>query len=384
MIFQTPAPDAGELAVHRAVDQLREKLAYATRSRRWVGLLSRVTMARVIQGSNSIEGFNVSVQDALAAVDGDQPLDASGDTWAAILGDRNAMAYVLQLADDEHFRYSPDLIRSLHFTMTGYDLAKRPGRWRSADIFVQNEAAGERVYEGPDGDLAPGLVDELVSELNGNSHDPVMVRAAMAHLNLVMIHPFSDGNGRMARCLQSLVLARRGIVSPEFLSIEEYLGRNRQSYFEILASVGAGRWNPDRDARPWVRFCLTAHYRQAMTLLRRSREYHRLFDAVDELIDRFALAPRVFSALADAAQGFRVVNARYRSEAEISQSVASRDLAHLCGLGLLDAHGARRGRFYSAAPLVIELRQKTREPRLPISDPFSLDPGDLEQLTLPG
>jgi Fic family protein len=50
----------------------------------------------------------------------------------------------------------------------------------------------------------------------------------MAHLNLVMIHPFRDGNGRMARCLQSVVLAREGVLSPVFMSVEEYLGRNTQ------------------------------------------------------------------------------------------------------------------------------------------------------------
>lgn len=57
------------------------------------------------------------------------------------------------------------------------------------------------------------------------------IQAGMAHLNLVMIHPFRDGNGRMARCLQSLVLARGGILDPVFISIEEYLGRNTQRYY---------------------------------------------------------------------------------------------------------------------------------------------------------
>ncbi len=43
---------------------------------------------------------------------------------------------------------------------------------------------------------------------------PAMIRAAMAHLNLVMVHPFKDGNGRMARALQTLVLARERILAP--------------------------------------------------------------------------------------------------------------------------------------------------------------------------
>ncbi len=62
----------------------------------------------------------------------------------------------------------------------------------------------------------------------------------MAHLNLTMIHPFKDGNGRMARALQTLVLSREGIVSPVFSSIEEWLGKNTLPYYNILAETGEG------------------------------------------------------------------------------------------------------------------------------------------------
>ena len=370
MSFQTPPLSAAEIRVHEAIDELRARLRYSVSSRRWIGLLSRVLRARAIQGSNSIEGFNVTVDDALAAVDGEEPIDASEETWRAIVGYRNAMTYVLQLADDTHFRYSTDLVRSLHYTMMSYDLAKHPGRWRPGPIFVRNEATGERVYEGPDVELVPDLADELVQELNSASRHPAMVRAAMAHLNLVMIHPFSDGNGRMARCLQSLVLAREGILAPEFSSIEEYLGRHQGPYYEVLAAVGGGSWQPGRDATPWIRFCLTAHYRQAVTVLRRSLELNRMLESVDELVQRFKLPPRTFHALADTTQGFRLVNARYRQAAEISQNLASRDLAQLCGFGLLEAHGERRGRFYTASAITKDVRARTREPRAPIPDPF--------------
>ena len=375
MNFQTPPLSAAEIRVHEAIDELRARLRYSVSSRRWIGLLSRVLRARAIQGSNSIEGLNVTVDDALAAVDGEEPLDASEETWRAIVGYRNAMTYVLQLADDTHFRYSTDLVRSLHYTMMSYDLVRHPGRWRPGPIFVRNEATGERVYEGPDVEVVPGLVDELVQELNGDSRHPVMVRAAMAHLNLVMIHPFSDGNGRMARCLQSLVLAREGILAPEFSSIEEYLGRHQGPYYDVLAAVGGGSWQPGRDATPWVRFCLTAHYRQAVTVLRRSLELNRMLEAVDELVQRFKLPPRTFHALADTTQGFRLVNARYRQAAEISQNLASRDLAHLCGLGLLEAHGERRGRFYTASAITKDIRARAREPRAPVPDPFDAPAG---------
>jgi len=86
-------------------------------------------------------------------------------------------------------------------------------------------------------------------------------------------YPFEDGNGRMARCLQTLVLAREKIVAPAFPSIEEYLGANTSDDYDVLAMVGQGSWNPRNDPRPWIDFSLLAHYRQAATLLRRLQEY---------------------------------------------------------------------------------------------------------------
>jgi len=61
----------------------------------------------------------------------------------------------------------------------------------------------------------------------------------MAYLNLTLIHPFSDGDGRMERCLQSYVLASAGVLSPVFTSVEEYLGRNTDRYYAVLTEVAA-------------------------------------------------------------------------------------------------------------------------------------------------
>ena len=66
------------------------------------------------------------MEDAIAAVEGDEPLDAADADWKAVRGYRSAMTYVLQLAEDPHFKYSVDLVRSLHFMMVEYDLSKHP------------------------------------------------------------------------------------------------------------------------------------------------------------------------------------------------------------------------------------------------------------------
>ena len=372
MLLQPCVLDEIELEVVRRIEELRERLRYAVADhpRRWHGLLRRNALARAIRGSNSIEGYNITVDDAIAAAEGEEPLDASAETWAAIQGYRAAMTYVLQLAHDPHFAYSADLIRGLHFMMLSYDLSKHPGRWRPGPIYVRDDAKNEVVYEGPDAALAPRMVEELVTGLNEPDLIPPLVRAAMGHLNLVMIHPFSDGNGRMARCLQTLILARTGTLASPFSSIEEYLGRNTQAYYDVLAQVGAGSWNRDRDTRPWIRFCLTAHFRQATTLLRRSRQMERLWNVVEIELKERGLPERLMFALADGAIGLKVRNATYRPVAEISEQAASRDLRIAVDAGLLVGHGEKRGRFYTAAPVLLEIRARTTEPKV-VEDPFA-------------
>jgi Fic family protein len=204
-----------------------------------------------------------------------------------------------------------------------------------------------------------------------------MITAAMAHLNLVMIHPFSDGNGRMGRCLQTLVIARTGMVAPPFASIEEYLGRNTRAYYDVLAEVGQGAWHPERDARPWIRFCLTAHFRQAKTLHRRTRQIERIYDELEAIVVRkYGLPERAVPSVADAAVGFKIRNPSYRKAADVSDTVASRDLKALTECGLLVAKGEKRGRYYEASPSVVEIRERVAEPKA-VADPF-IDPSVLQ------
>lgn len=373
MIFQSPSLGNDELRVLAAIGKMYMSLRYALSSpSRWEGVLRRNTFARAIQGSNSIEGYLVTAEDAMAAAEGEEPLDAETEAWQAVTGYRNAMTYVLQLCKDPNFSLHEGFLRSFHFMMMQHDLSKHPGNWRPGPIYVRDELKGENVYEGPPANTVSGLIGELMAYMNSaEDGDHVLVKGAMAHLNLVMIHPFSDGNGRMARCLQTLAAAAKAIVDPAFSSIEEYLGRNTQDYYAVLAEVGKGSWNPKNDTRAWIRFNLTAHYRQAATLLRRTRMMASLWDELEREIRNRQLPERVIYALSDAAVGYKIRSAHYRHLAGVSAVVASRDLQSLVKMGLLRAIGEKRGRVYEASDQIreIALRIRSREPGQ-IADPF--------------
>jgi len=380
LLLSTPEIDDQEQAVLEQMESLWKDLRHSLfEPRRWYGSLRRLSLARAIQGSNTIEGYDAALDDAAAVALGEEPLDASEETWRALQGYRDAMTYVVQLVTEDDFEYSTRLFKSLHFLMTSYRLENRPGLWRQGTAYVRREDTGQIVYEGADISLVPDLMEHLAASLNDPDDTPPLIRAGMAHLNLVMVHPFKDGNGRMARCLQSLVLGREGIpLSPVFLSIEEYLGRNTQVYHDVLANVGGGEWQPHRDARPWVRFTLTAHLHQARKLVQRISESEEMWGRLEELGTKHGLIDRCLVGLFDAAMGMRVRNSTYRAAHEemgeaINEATATRDLRRMLDAGLVHARGERRGRYYVAAEPLRETRKEViarRDPHM-FSDPFA-------------
>ena len=375
MLFNSPKLGMEEESVIKAISRMHKELRYSLSTPVvWQGVLRRNALARNIRGSNSIEGYVVTKDEAIAAVDGaDEPLTAEHASWMAVVGYQRALSYVCQLANDPNFSFSQDYIRSFHFMMIQHDLSKRPGNYRPGAIYVHDESKGENVYEAPPISDVPKLMGDLVAYLNSDRDaNHLLIKGAMAHLNLVMIHPFSDGNGRMARCLQTLVLSAEGIVDPVFSSIEEYLGRNTLEYYEVLKEVGRGKWNPQNDTRSWIRFNLTAHYRQAGTALRRMRIIAKLWDELEREIAKYGLPERTIFALSDAAMGLTIRRASYLEHTESSKITASRDMKAMIRTGFLQATGAARGRIYRGTDYLrsklIEIAQK--EPKL-TTDPFA-------------
>ncbi len=379
-IYATPQPDLEDDAVIRDIHAMRAAMSSQLRvPRRWTGTLRRTTQAKAIRGSNSIEGYDVSAQDAMAAVDDEPPLTADQRTWAEILGYRRALTYVLRMAADSDFVLDAQTIRSLHFMLLEHDVDKDPGRFRPGEVYV--DADEERVYVGPDPDVVPTLVRALVERLHDERDLDPLIRGAMAHLNLVMIHPFRDGNGRMARVLQTLTLARDTVLEPTFSSIEEWLGHNTQDYYRVLAATGQGAWNPGNDAALWVKFTLRAHHMQAQTLRRRFAEADELWRRIDDLVAQHRLPARTGDALFDALQGIRLHRPGYVERAGIEDRTGTRDLVRLTELGVLDAVGKTRSRHYVAGPLLRAERAALDGARAPLEDPYPWLPAQLRSST---
>jgi fido (protein-threonine AMPylation protein) len=253
LLYQSPRLDSHERAVIAAIDSIHEKLrGQVLLSAKWHGVTYREIFVR-------------SLAEGVARM----------ERAPRVPGYTRAMTYVLQRSDDPHFVYNAELLKALHFMINEEDRLAWPGKWRPRDAGVR-DGDGEVIFRAPEAGQVVLLMEELTNWLNRKDPDPAIVRAALAMLNLLRIHAFRDGNGRVSRCLYSLVMGRAGYRAPAFVSIEEYIGHHREEYDRALDSAGGSHFEPMRDTRPWVRFCLTAHYRQALELLHRYEEFGRL------------------------------------------------------------------------------------------------------------
>jgi Fic family protein len=173
----------------------------------------------------------------------------------------------------------------------------------------------------------------------------------MAHLHLVSIHPWADGNGRMSRSLQTLMIAREGVLAPEFSSIEAWLGNpgNTWEYYKDLQRRGPV-YRPVQDVSSWIRFNLTAYHQQAQSVQGRVNQTAAVWGLLESFADTASLDERMVSALHDVAMVGRIRRARYEQAEGLTLQQAQRDLRDLAAAGLLEPVGRTRARYYTEGP----------------------------------
>jgi Fic family protein len=361
MLFATPKLTQSDLRVIEEIEALRSEFRHRlAEPRRWEGQLRRSLTAAAVRGSTHIEGYTISPEDAeTLMLGGEISPDTDEATRSAVTGYRDALTYIQRAAGFKIFAWDHTLLSALHFMMTRADESAKGGEYRTGGVWVSGGPNRPPVYTAPDPGDVPSLMGEFVRWLGAGDLDaPALVRASMAHLNLVSIHPWRDGNGRMSRAIHTLVLAREGVLAPEFSSIEEWLGAddfNTLAYYAALRETQHGTWQPRRNADSWVRFCLTAHHLQAQEVQRRFEAAARLWYRLEEIARREHLDERVISALYSAAQG-QLRRTAYQAEESLTRDQALADLRTLRRIDLIEPVGHARTQRYVGGPLLRRAR----------------------------
>jgi Fic family protein len=219
------------------------------------------------------------------------------------------------------------------------------GAWRTersgAMQVVSGPAGRERVhFEAP---AAVRLGREMRAFLDwfnaADAVDPVL-KAAIAHLWFVTIHPFEDGNGRIARAIADLELARSEHSAQRFYSMSAQIQQERTAYYDILEATQKG----DLDITPWLQWflrCLDRAFSGAETILASVLGKARFWErhAGASLNER---QRTIINRLLDGFEG-KLTSSKWARLCKCSQDTASRDIADLLKRGILlkDAAGGR-------------------------------------------
>lgn len=335
IVLPIPTLTSPDEAVLADVEQMRDRLRQKVEGHpgKWTSGLRRFLTADAVAASNSIEGFRVTTQDVQDLMDGERDVDVSDENREETLAYQRMMTYVQSLHDVADFEFSKGLLNALHWMLQGHRHTRRKpaGQWRTGPVYVTDPRDPQvAAYTAPDAAGVPELMTELVAWLNTGDDAHPLIRAAMAHLYLVSIHPWADGNGRMSRSLQTLMIAREGVLAPEFSSIEAWLGRpgNTWEYYRELERRGA-TYQPDQDVSGWIRFNLTAYHQQAQAVQQRMDQSAVVWELLAAFAGSAGLDERVISALHGVAVGGRIRRARYEQAENLTLQQAQRDLRDL-------------------------------------------------------
>src|SRR5271166_4519907 len=204
----------------------------------------------------------------------------------------------------------------------------RVGAWRddSGDPMqvVSGPMGKERVhFEAPAAKRLDPEMGSFLDWFNGNTEGDWVVKAGLAHLWFVTIHPFDDGNGRIARAIADMALARSEQSSQRFYSMSAQIRQERSAYYDILEETQ----KDDLDITPWLEWflgCLDRAFDASETILASVLAKARFWEAIAD----FPLNERqrlVLTRLLDDFEG-KLTTSKWAKLAKCSQDTALRDI----------------------------------------------------------
>jgi Fic family protein len=213
----------------------------------------------------------------------------------------------------------------------------RVGGWRDdarGPMQVISGAVGkERVhYEAPVADRIRDEMRKFVEWFEKDHSTNLVLKAGVAHLWFVTIHPFDDGNGRIARAIADMVLARSEKSSQRFYSMSAQIRQERGAYYEILETTQ----KRTLEITPWMEWflgCLSRAINGTKSTLRAILTKARFWESIAgiSLNERQRL---VLNSLLDGFEG-KLTNSKYAKLAKCSPDAALRDISFLVENGIL-------------------------------------------------
>jgi len=305
--------------------------------------------------SSQIEGTQSSLSDLMLFENGDAPGVPVHDV-------QDVSNYVAALSHGltrmrSGFPLSLRLIREMHEILLsrGRGSNQQPGEFRRSQNWIGGSRPGNAAYVPPPPELVPDCMGSLELFLHEQRPDlPVLVQAALAHVQFESIHPFLDGNGRIGRLLITMLLCARGVMTEPILYLSLYFKQHRTAYYHLLDRV-----RTEGDWEAWLHFFLTGVKETANEAADAARRMMALFGEHRKRIEtlgRPAASVLLVYRHLQRTPILSIVNAA--PKIGISAPTVAKSLEHLRQLGIVrELTGKQRHRMFVYEPYLAILNE---------------------------
>lgn len=210
-------------------------------------------MVRTIHYGTHIEGNELNLTEAEKVLKG-QDVAARERDIQEVINYRKVMDYISRFHPKQKGEdVTEDIIKEIHSLTVEKILPKeQTGVFRKTQVVVKNSYTGEVSFKPPMAVAVSFQIKNLLEFINSSEEDDInsVLKSGAIHYELVRIHPFLDGNGRVARAFATLILYKEGYDIRKFFSLEEYFDKDALRYYEALQSVEKN----DGDLTFWLEY----------------------------------------------------------------------------------------------------------------------------------
>ena len=224
------------------IEAVEEVIRHAPILPLWEKEFREDAIVRSVYHGTHIEGNMIGKDDAKDVLRGRDVMARARDIQE-IINYRKVIEFIDDEARKKLDNISEELILRLHKLIVEKILAsEQSGKYRVKQVVIRNSQTGAVTFRPPIPLEVPYLMKEFVSWVNRTTTDELhpILKAGIAHHELVRIHPFVDGNGRLARVIVTLILLMGGYDIRRFFSLEEYYDRDAIAYYENLQRATSG------------------------------------------------------------------------------------------------------------------------------------------------
>ena len=244
------------------VEASREVIMHAPLIPAWEAKFRKEAIERTIHHGTHLEGNQLSEEEVKDVLDGHEVVARDRDVQE-VLNYRNVLKFIdgvaTQIGSSGNYNFTIETVLEIHKLTTEKILPdSSTGKFRVRQVVVKNTKTGEISYTPPPAVEVPYLIEDLVNWINsdeGKSINPV-IKAGIIHYEIARIHPFVDGNGRVARAVATLLMFLDNYDIRKFFSFEEYFDENPMDYYLTLQAVSNQLVldTHERDLTPWLEY----------------------------------------------------------------------------------------------------------------------------------